>query len=46
MSLLKSEQNAKPDSLNTDDFKQDSEDVLSNGPQGKEHEEIKQDIGE
>ena len=46
MSLLNSEQNAKPDSLNTDDFKQDSEDVLSNGRQSREQEEIKQDIGE
>lgn len=46
MSLLNSEQNAKPDALNTDDFKQDSEDVLSNGPQSREQEEIKQDIGE
>ena len=46
MSLLNSEQNAKPDALNTDSFKQDSEDVLSNGLQGREQEEIKQDIGE
>jgi hypothetical protein len=43
---LNSEQNAKPDALNTDDFKQDSEDFLSNGPQDREQEEIKQDIGE
>lgn len=46
MSLLNSELSAKPDALNTDNFKQDSEDVLSNGPQDREQEEIKQDIGE
>lgn len=46
MSLLNSEQNARPGASSTENLKQDPEDVLSNGPQGDEQEEIKQDISE
>jgi hypothetical protein len=46
MSLLNSEKNARPDTLNTENQKQEVEDVLSDELQGGEQEEIKQDINE
>ncbi len=46
MSLLNSEQNAKPDTADSENLKQDADDNLSDEFQGGDQEEKKQDIDE